>query len=199
MPLMPNANPSAFFIATRFGTSSPKTRLKYANISVIRKTENDFKMRSGASIPAFCITCTSVPAKFSAANAEPSSPANVIATCIVDKNFVGCAVSAAKRFARTSPSLAIRSNLVSFIEITAISALAKTAFKPIRITCSKIASIIFHSPLLLSVYVRKNQKRHTLPPKKQSTPFLYFSTTYSVAAKQVRSSSASMPILTLLK
>jgi hypothetical protein len=69
------------------------------------------------------------------------NPDNVIATCIVAKNLAGCDVKAANLNARLSPCEASFASLLSFIEMTAISAQAKIAFNAIRTTCKKICHI----------------------------------------------------------
>ena len=82
------------------------------------------------------------PAKFSAAKAPPMSPARVMATWIVARNRAGCSVKAVSFFARLSPSWVMRFNFASFMEITAISALANTAFPKIKRICNRIAPIM---------------------------------------------------------
>ena len=72
------------------------------------------------------------PAKFSAAKAPPMSPARVMATWIVDKNFAGCSVRAESFPAFLFPSWTMCFNLVSFMEITAISAQEQNASMAIR-------------------------------------------------------------------
>ena len=77
--------------------------------------------------------------KFSAAKALPRKPESVMATWIVARKRAGCSVSLARRLARRFPVLARRSSRRSFIEITAISRHANTAFEAISATCSKIS------------------------------------------------------------
>ena len=89
IPDNPSAIFSAFFMAIRLGMSSPKTILKYANINVMRTTQTELTTLSGMLIPAFIKIFTKGLAKLSAAKALPKKPANVIATCMVDKNFAG--------------------------------------------------------------------------------------------------------------
>ena len=70
------------------------------------------------------------------------------ATCIVAKNLAGWSVRFTRRIARLSPAAAIFASLLSFIEIIAISAQAKTAFSAISSTCSKINPNIDVSKIL---------------------------------------------------
>jgi hypothetical protein len=92
-PIRPeNANDSlsAFFIATRFGTSSPKTSVRYDKMRVITITA----MLSSKAIddwgaPNEMINSTRGFEKFRAAKALPKNPDKVIATCIVARNFAG--------------------------------------------------------------------------------------------------------------
>ena len=53
----------------------------------------------------------------------------MIATCIVDRNFVGCSVRETSLFALASPSFAIFCSFVSFMEIIAISAKKEKEFQ----------------------------------------------------------------------
>ena len=52
------------------------------------------------------------------------------------RNLAGSCVNRTNRLARLLPCSAIRSNFVSFIDKTAISALAKIAFKIINTICT---------------------------------------------------------------
>ena len=68
-------------MATRFGTSSPNTRLKYAKTTVITsRIHTDFSTFSGIPIPVAARAAARGPAKLSAANALESIPARVMAT-----------------------------------------------------------------------------------------------------------------------
>ena len=104
--------------------------------------------------------------KFSAAKALPRKPDRVMATWIVARKRAGWLVKRANRIARLSPAAAIFASLASLIEITAISALAKTALSRIRKTCSRIMKISEsfkgNSSLLLAGHRLKNTKRHSL-------------------------------------
>ena len=94
-------------------------------------------------IPVNIITSTKGSANISAANALPKNPARVIATWIVDKNLAGSEVSLEIFFAflASLPPLDIKTlSFVSFIEITAISAQAKTALRQIKNTCKNTAN-----------------------------------------------------------
>ena len=64
---------------------------------------------------------------------------------MVAKNLAGCSVSEASFPALGFPPAASRFSFVSFIEITAISALANTAFKKIKTICSK-----YHIPFIIN-------------------------------------------------
>ena len=89
---MPSEYLSAHFIATRLGTSSPNVMLKNASTIVIKMTHTVLiaVIPAEDSMPAaFMIASASGSAKKSAANALPSKPASVIATCIVERNLVG--------------------------------------------------------------------------------------------------------------
>jgi len=122
-------------MATLFGTSSPNTRVKYDNISVITMTEIVFNVEAGMLRPVSMRKSVSLLAKLSAAKALPKNPARVIPTWIIDRNCDGCSVSLLSFMARLSPSAAIFAILLSFIEMTAISAEANTALTEISITC----------------------------------------------------------------
>ena len=74
-------------------------------------------------------------AKFSAAKAPPNSAAKVIAICIIERNCDGCSVSFESLIARLSPSIIIFAILLSFIDITAISADAKIALTNSKTNC----------------------------------------------------------------
>ena len=87
-------------------------------------------------------------AKFSAAKALPNRPARVMATCIVARNLAGCLVRYVSFFARIFPWAVRCFSFVSFIDMTAISALAKTAFNKISTICNIIAPIIMIKILL---------------------------------------------------
>ena len=101
---------------------------------------------------------TIIPAKLSAANAEPRKPDNVIATWMVARNLAGSLVRRNRRFARLSPWSAILSNFVSFMESTAISAQAKTAFNAITIICNKNNTNILTSFCNNNILSSKKQK-----------------------------------------
>ena len=91
-PDIPSEYFSAHFIATRLGTSSPNVMLKNASTIVIKMTHTVLiaVIPADDSMPAaFMIASASGSAKKSAANALPSKPASVIATCIVERNLVG--------------------------------------------------------------------------------------------------------------
>ena len=134
-PEMPRARLSVFFIAIRFGTSSPKTIVKNERISVMRMTDTELIIPRRASfMPRDIIRLTSGSEKLSAAKAELRKPAKVIATWIVERKRAGVLVIFARRFARLSPFFAIASSLASFIEMIAISAAANIALRAIRIT-----------------------------------------------------------------
>ena len=80
---------SARFMAIRLGTNSPKTILKYDKINVINITHTELRTLRGTGTPAPTNASTNGSAKLSAANALPKKPANVIATCMVDKKRAG--------------------------------------------------------------------------------------------------------------
>lgn len=115
----------------------------------------------GMPIPAAMSASVRGAAKLSAAKALPSRPASVIATWMVERNFAGREVSLISRPARLSPASANFSSLFSLVEMTAISALAKTAFRKISITCKIIAVIIISF---------KTTKRHS--HRRMATPFI---------------------------
>ena len=142
VPDIPSAIFSAFFIASRFGTSSPKTMLKYERISVMTNTQMEFSVLSEMPTPSPTSHFTSGSAKLSAAYALPRSPASVIATWIVERNLDGFLVRESSLFAFLSPSSDSFSSFASLVEMTAISALAKTAFKKISTICNIIAPIM---------------------------------------------------------
>lgn len=77
-------------------------------------------------------------AKFSAAKAPPKREANVIEICITERNWDGCSVSFESLRARLSPCAAIFANLLSFMDITAISAEAKIALINNKVNCRTI-------------------------------------------------------------
>ena len=80
-------------------------------------------------------------AKLSAAKAEPKSAANVMATCMVDKNLDEFLESFNNFFAFLFPSSASFSSFAEFKEITAISAAANNAFAVIKNICNNIGII----------------------------------------------------------
>ena len=100
------------------------------------------RVAAGTPTPRLTSQLTRPSEKFSAAKALPRKPDRVMATWIVARKRAGWLVRRASRTARLSPSAAIRASLASLIEITAISALAKTALSRIRNTCSKIINKI---------------------------------------------------------
>ena len=177
IPAILSASSSAFFIATRFGTSSPKTRLKYAKINVITTMHADFNASSAIGIPVPLKSVTNGCAKFSAANALCKNPASVIATWIVARNFAGCFMSASSFPARLSPASQSCRSFKSLIEITAISALANTAFKKIKtinknMGCNMSAPFCFRRPVIRPpavcyVLCHLRTKRYDLPASKK--------------------------------
>ena len=94
------------------------------------------KVERGIFTPIPITQSTKGSEKLSAAKALPKNPDNVIATWIVARNRAGSCVNRTNLFARPLPCSAIRSSFVSFIDKTAISALAKIAFNIIKIICT---------------------------------------------------------------
>ena len=91
-PEIARASCSDFFMAIRFGTSSPKINVKYDKINVITTTESVFSVERGIPIPRPMRNSTSGSEKLSAANALPRKPDKVMATWIVERNFDGSLV-----------------------------------------------------------------------------------------------------------
>ena len=140
-PDIPIASCSGFFMAIRFGTNSPKIRVKYDRTRVITITAAASKVALGIFTPRERIQSTKGSEKLSAAKALPRKPERVIATWIVARNLAGSLVKRNNLFALLFPSCAIRSSFVSLIDNTAISALAKTAFKKINTACNNNKNI----------------------------------------------------------
>ena len=92
---------------------------------------------AGTGTPRLKSQATSPSEKFSAAKALPRKPDRVMATWMVAKKRAGWLVRRARRAARLSPEAASRARRVSFMEMTAISAQANTALRPMRAACSK--------------------------------------------------------------
>ena len=78
---------------------------------------------------------------------------------MVDKNLAGSAVKRTNFFAFLFPSAAIFSIFISFIDIIAVSAQAKIAFKPIKATCSNIINKI-EFPKIFSSKIQSSNKDH---------------------------------------
>ena len=80
MPQTEFASFSLCFIAIRFGTSSPKIRVKYDKIRVTSTTATVLiiLVLSADKLNAFEIAADKTSAKLSAAKAEPRKPARVI-------------------------------------------------------------------------------------------------------------------------
>ena len=150
-PLNARAMLSAFFMARRLGTSSPKTRVKKLSISVITTTLMLLRRCAFMFTPVDCTASTSLPAKLSAANALPKKPASVIDICIVAKKRAGWEVRRLSRAARLSPSAASLFSLTSFTESTAISAHANTALSRIKNSCSSNSPISGSSSILVLI------------------------------------------------
>ena len=90
------------------------------------------------------------------------SPARVIATWIVARNFAGCSVSFKSFFAFELPSLAIFLSFVELTDRTAISALANVAFKNIRTISNMIGTNInFLRINILGLSCVECTKRHS--------------------------------------
>ena len=141
-PVSRSASFSELRIAIRFGTSSPKTRVKYDRISVMRITEIVDIVEYEIDAPSPITQSVSIPAKLSAAKALPRKPDSVIATWMVARNRAGCFISPSSFTAVLSPWAAIRASLLSLMLIIAISAVANTAFSPIRTAWSSSISHI---------------------------------------------------------
>ena len=71
---------SAFRMAIRFGTSSPKTSVRKESKMVIKITEMVCKVVCGMATPQLTNSCTSASEKWSAAKALPKKPESVMAT-----------------------------------------------------------------------------------------------------------------------
>ena len=95
--------------------------------------EIDFSTFSGMGIPVPINKAVKGSEKLSAAKALFKKPDRVIATYMVAKNLDGWFVSFESLTARLSPSPVIFFNFELFMEMTAISALAKIAFSTIKI------------------------------------------------------------------
>ena len=121
-------------------------------INVITQTQIVFKIFSGIVTPSPINQFTHTGTKFSEANALPKKPANVMATCMVERNFAGFFVRAISRLALLSPSLLILSSFTSLMESTAISAQANTAFNAINIICNITAPNMFFLPRYYAFY-----------------------------------------------
>ena len=147
-PIDPYAIFSLYFIAIRFGTSSPKINVKYDKIIVIIIIATLFHApKLIAGIQLYRIGDNS-PANLSAANALDKNPANVIPICIVAKNLLGFSSILFIFLAFLFPSFASISTFASFKEINAISLAAKNAFIKTSIIKIKISSM-FVSPIVL--------------------------------------------------
>ena len=123
-------NCSEYSMATLLGTSSPKTRLKYASMIVTTTLE----MLKLYGIPYSASLAPSTCEILFAAKAEDANPANVMATWIVDKNLVESPDRLSMSLAFLLPSSASFLILILLTETTAISDPAKNALISVRIT-----------------------------------------------------------------
>ena len=97
-----------------------------------------FRVLAGMGTPASTSMATNGSEKLSAAKALPRKPDRVMAIWMVAKNWAGRLVRRARRTARLSPWETSWASLLSLMEIMAISAQAKMAFKAIRTICSSM-------------------------------------------------------------
>ena len=162
-PDIPSASFSGFFMAMRFGTSSPNTRVKYDSTRVMNMTARVSSVERGMVTPRPTSQFTIPSEKLSAAKALPRKPDSVMATCMVARNFAGCSMSRPSRPARLLPSEASLLSLVSLTDSTAISALANTALSIMSTACSSSMKAIevskMFSPLSSLCYSSKTRKK----------------------------------------
>jgi hypothetical protein len=131
------AKVSGFFMAMRFGKSSPNTIVKIDRIIVIKtseavcNTENLIPIFKDSKKRAIFV------AKLLAAKALARNPAKVMPTCMVARNFSGAAYSFNRQCARLSPAAARFSALASLKLIKAISAPENSAFTIISTSCNR--------------------------------------------------------------
>jgi len=97
-------------------------------------TEMVSRALRGMPTPTLTSQSTSRSEKLSAANALPRKPDRVIATCIVARNFAGSLIRRLSLPARLSPWALSLESFASFMDKSAISALANTAFSAINAT-----------------------------------------------------------------
>ncbi len=156
-----NAIPSAFFMATRFGTSSPNTSVKYDRIIVITVTVETLRTDSESGILNPLRMPTRGSAKDSAAKALARKPASVIPIWMVARNLLGSPRSFIRSTAFLSPASAISFILLSLSDMRAISDAAKNALTAISIIRNiicviKTVSSKGHSFFLCLQFTRKS-------------------------------------------
>src|SRR5699024_9504243 len=123
----------------------------------------EFSVFTGTGTPAETRASTMIPAKLSEANALFRNPDRVMATWMVARKRAGCSVRTDSVLALLLPSSTRHLSFVSFMEITATSALAKLELKAVSTIIKLIEPnmVLFLKILLFSVvilFAKKHKK-----------------------------------------